>query len=809
MHFFRSKAVRVAFFFFYFCLAVTPCFGLSEAGLSPSQIEDSTRADDLSATSPVSEDYSVDGLSAKASDGGSPLLGDRCSLALTASGNSGSVRYKFVWEQGGWSRWGTIRQLGPEASCDWVPEVAGDVNILVDAVDSAGNVRTWRFPVRVDACRLSVSGGDTLEWSGGMKVNISAAAAPGAKIKFLWERGSWSKWGVIQAASESAACTWTPPSSGSYTLYADVTVGGLTSTSRLPVRISEDYSVDGLSAKASDGGSPLLGDRCSLALTASGNSGSVRYKFVWEQGGWSRWGTIRQLGPEASCDWVPEVAGDVNILVDAVDSAGNVRTWRFPVRVERNLSNFTSIDLKSDSSNLCVGDTLSITPRITIRKNNQISYKYVWMRNNWAEWGVIDSGRGKSSIDWRVDKSGAVTVFVDVIDEANDQTMTSKTECSIGSEKWNYESLSSSATLVRPNESTEIDARCSGDTNYLQYKFVWNKNNWADWGVAQQGTSSHLQWAPKDAGDYELICDVSGSDGVVQTKRTIISCWDFSRITAISTDGNNSWGVRADLGTLAAEKSGQFQFKFVWAKSDWSKWGVLKEFSSVNDAYFNPSALGLQDGYYDLYCDVLLPDGTLQSKSTQIYYSPFGSSTVLGVSRIGLVTWLTSHQFDGYYLGTRYSGGFSYDSCLYPKGAPRWDGYTGMNCTGFVAHAYAAVGGDVNRIAQNNNHSPWAGGPGGGGYINAWRWYGYARDLGCKMYEFRTVQDMLNSGYAQKGDLIFFKTDGSIDCHIGFFWGDNPHDNKMWHQILPGNLIGPCFNNANKGEVRQSVVLIK
>ena len=326
MHFFRSKAVRVAFFFFYFCLAVTPCFGLSEAGLSPSQIEDSTRADDLSATSPVSEDYSVDGLSAKASDGGSPLLGDRCSLGLAASGNSGSVRYKFVWEQGGWSRWGTIRQLGPEASCDWVPEVAGDVNILVDAVDSAGNVRTWRFPVRVDACRLSVSGGDTLEWSGGMKVDISAAAAPGAKIKFLWERGSWSKWGVIQAASESAACTWTPPSSGSYTLYADVTVGGLTSTSRLPVRISEDYSVDGLSAKASDGGSPLLGDRCSLGLAASGNSGSVRYKFVWEQGGWSRWGTIRQLGPEASCDWVPEVAGDVNILVDAVDSAGNVRT---------------------------------------------------------------------------------------------------------------------------------------------------------------------------------------------------------------------------------------------------------------------------------------------------------------------------------------------------------------------------------------------------------------------------------------------------------------------------------------------------
>ena len=173
------------------------------------------------------------------------------------------------------------------------------------------------------------------------------------------------------------------------------------------------------------------------------------------------------------------------------------------------------------------------------------------------------------------------------------------------------------------------------------------------------------------------------------------------------------------------------------------------------------------------------------------------------------MTWLMSHQYDSYYLGTRYSSGFSYDTCLYSNGSPRWDGFTGMNCTGFVAHAYAAVGGNVSSIGWNNSHSPWAGGPGGGGYINAWRWYGYACDSGCKMYEFRTVQDMLNSGYAQKGDIIFFKTDGSIDCHIGFFWGDTPYENKMWHQILPGNLIGPCFNNANKGEVRQSVVLIK
>jgi hypothetical protein len=499
----------------------------------------------------------------------------------------------------------------------------------------------------------------------------------------------------------------------------------------------------------------------------------------------------------------------VNIWVDAVDSTGRVTTRKFPVHVEHNLEKFDSITIEPTSGVISAGDSIVITPNLKIRKSQGLIYKYVWMKNAWKDWGVIDSGEGMSSLEWSVKHTGDVSIFVDVVDTNTGQTLTCSKNCYFTPEQWTFTSLSSSHSLVKPGDEVSIQANCDGATGFLSYKFVWSKNNWSKWGVAQNGTSPILSWTPDSPGEYDLYCDVSGSDGKVTSRSVHIGVWGFSGVAAVSTDGNLSWGVRADLGTVDAEKSGQFQFKFVWAKPDWSSWGVLKNGSTENNAYFNPSELGLNPGYYDLYCDVTYPDGSLHTKSTQVYYNPTGSSTVLGVSRISLVTWLMSHQYDSYYLGTRYSSGFSYDTCLYPNGSPRWDGFTGMNCTGFVAHAYSAVGGNVSAIGWNNSHSPWAGGPGGGGYINAWRWYGYACDSGCKMYEFRTVQDMLNSGYAQKGDIIFFKTDGSIDCHIGFFWGDTPYENKMWHQILPGNLIGPCFNNANKGEVRQSVVLIK
>ncbi|MDO4443470.1 MAG: hypothetical protein Q4B69_06295 [Slackia sp.] len=226
--------------------------------------------------------------------------------------------------------------------------------------------------------------------------------------------------------------------------------------------------------------------------------------------------------------------------------------------------------------------------------------------------------------------------------------------------------------------------------------------------------------------------------------------------------------------------------------------------------------LQLDDGWYWLYDSGAMATGWINVGGSAYKFDASGrwvedTGKVLGVSRSRLVNWLLSHRYDGYYLGTPYSSGFSIDTCMHPNGAPRWDGFAGMNCTGFVAQAYASAGGvgELDAIGWVQSYSPWPTGPGGGSYINAWRWYGYAVERGAEMYTFDSVASMLASGKADKGDIIFFKTNGAIDCHIGFFWGDTPYENCMWHQIYPYNCISTCFNNANKGELYQQTVLIK
>lgn len=133
---------------------------------------------------------------------------------------------------------------------------------------------------------------------------------------------------------------------------------------------------------------------------------------------------------------------------------------------------------------------------------------------------------------------------------------------------------------------------------------------------------------------------------------------------------------------------------------------------------------------------------------------------------------------------------------MYPQGDPRSDGYTGMNCGGFVAHAYMRAGGDLGRIARTQSHSPWAGGPGRGGFVNAWRWYGYALDSGADVFTYNSVSDFLADGKAKKGDIVFLYPmfPYSTDCHIGFFWGDTSGENKFWHSDGYGNRISGLVN---------------
>lgn len=220
----------------------------------------------------------------------------------------------------------------------------------------------------------------------------------------------------------------------------------------------------------------------------------------------------------------------------------------------------------------------------------------------------------------------------------------------------------------------------------------------------------------------------------------------------------------------------------VWRNFQWEEKNhsnkMLNKSYKANGQYkhFNGST------YYSLYNNKGGWEGYINAKAVN---SSRTVGTYLGTTREDILANLQRHQNDNYYLGTPFRGlgaGTYEDRVLSPNGRPNHFG-PGMNCAGFVAVAYRDAGANIYRLKQDSNLY--------GGVGNAYNWKTAFVRQNLEHYKFNSVQELLNSNKAKKGDIFYFEPDFSkpgYDSHIGIFWGNNGMHNLGWHSTYNNNM---------------------
>lgn len=170
-------------------------------------------------------------------------------------------------------------------------------------------------------------------------------------------------------------------------------------------------------------------------------------------------------------------------------------------------------------------------------------------------------------------------------------------------------------------------------------------------------------------------------------------------------------------------------------------------------------------------------------------------SSFMGTSRANVFNELKRHQNDFYYLNTPFVGTLGNNaSVMSPRGNPTSYG-PGMNCTGFIAYVTRQAGGNLSAITNRSNQY--------GGPANGYNWRN-ALVPNIQYHSYRTVSDLLKGGKAEKGDVIYFEADFSKpnpDCHLGFFWGDTPSQDRFWHQTFPANKMSNIYSATPYSQV--------
>ncbi len=157
----------------------------------------------------------------------------------------------------------------------------------------------------------------------------------------------------------------------------------------------------------------------------------------------------------------------------------------------------------------------------------------------------------------------------------------------------------------------------------------------------------------------------------------------------------------------------------------------------------------------------------------------------LGMDGAAYMNWLLSHEHDNYYLGTPYR---AYDhrnpngDCKGAYGTLDVRGQPGMNCMGFVWHVlYKATGYSGGNMTNVNKSM---------GRLS------FYRGLNITRRYFKNKKEMLDSGYAEKGDIIWMILNQNENVnnqydHTGIYWGDG-HSDVLWHSNTMTGGQGSC-----------------
>ena len=160
--------------------------------------------------------------------------------------------------------------------------------------------------------------------------------------------------------------------------------------------------------------------------------------------------------------------------------------------------------------------------------------------------------------------------------------------------------------------------------------------------------------------------------------------------------------------------------------------------------------------------------------------------TSVGVTRESIVRELEAHEDDNYYLGTPYVGGDAQS----PNGDTSYNsGTVGMNCAGFISYVLRKAGLDAETTMEIMHQTPvnqYGSGLPYDWLAGASNYKNLIENGNISAYVFRTKQELLSSGLAEKGDIILMWWSNSpgadgADNHIGFFWGKASDDDVMWH----------------------------
>ncbi|MEE8679237.1 N-acetylmuramoyl-L-alanine amidase [Tractidigestivibacter scatoligenes] len=281
-----------------------------------------------------------------------------------------------------------------------------------------------------------------------------------------------------------------------------------------------------------------------------------------------------------------------------------------------------------------VGEAVTYSPKI-MGVGENLTYNYVWAKPDWSSWGSTVKSTGSmttsASGTFTPTEAGTYRLFIDVC--SNGTSKTTRMVTITVKDGFGYRGVKVTTDMPVVGDAVTFSANVVGQASGLTYNYVWSyEGSWAkgDWGSTVLSTGSDTSdtsgsFTPAKAGTYNLYVDVVSPDGTRETRSTTVEVKDgfvYNGVTVSTASPvvGSPVTFSANLGGYTAGLTYNYvwQLDGSWAKGDWGS-TVLSTGSDTSETSgsFTPAKAGT----YNLYVDVVSPDGTRETRSTTVEVS--------------------------------------------------------------------------------------------------------------------------------------------------------------------------------------------
>ena len=338
-------------------------------------------------------------------------------------GGSGDYTYAYYFKRSVNNSW---KILGTEFSTQkevrLYPTVFADYDIMIKARDEkTKEILSKTFTVTSNKTEalvnLSTISTETVKPGESVKLTgkVSGGKAP-YRFTYQFKRQNNTKWNTIgQADTDFMKAVLTPASSAVYDIR--VTVKDADNKESVKMFTLASYNIENNSTI--DKAEVNAGNQITITADTSGGAGNSRYSYYYKKSADSQWTAIGEEQSESSSAvFIPEQAGNYDILVKVLDSSGIVTEKDFSVTVNEKLENFSSIN----GTVIKKGSTVELTGAAS-GGAGEYKYSYYYQKMGNMNWYTMGDELTTDTFKKFSPSSASVYTFkVVVTDKINDKS---------------------------------------------------------------------------------------------------------------------------------------------------------------------------------------------------------------------------------------------------------------------------------------------------------------------------------------------------------------------------------------------------